>query len=148
MLYAYDDCTSLTGNPVCGDKVTTMYAAYSNCHNLTGSPVCGPNVTTVNNAYYNCPNLSSNGYFYSNKVTSVLNCFAGRDMNNRLNLYVPANSTTLTTCLSTSNSTSLTGTKITWTNDMSINGCHYNTSSNIYIYPVNNVAQAYKDNEK
>jgi hypothetical protein len=146
MLYAYDDCTSLTGNPVCGDKVTTMYAAYSNCHNLTGSPVCGPNVTTVNNAYYNCPNLSSNGYFYSNKITDVGNCFGEKNTSKRLNLYVPANSTTLTTCLY-SNFKSLVGASITWTNDTA-NNRYYNTAQNIYIYPVDNVAQVYEVNEK
>jgi hypothetical protein len=98
-------------------------------------------------AYFGCTNLSSNGYFYSNKITNVRNCFHGRNTSKRLNLYVPTSSTTLTTCLSTTSSTSLTGTNIAWTNDTA-NNRYYNTAQNIYIYPVANVEQAYKNNEK
>jgi hypothetical protein len=124
-----------------------MRRTYSECRNLTGAPVCGENVTDMVYTYYNCINLSSNGYFYSNKVSNVCGCFAERNAGRRLNLYVPANSTTLTTCLSTSSSTSLTETDITWTNDTA-NNRYYNTTHNIYIYPVANVEQVYKDNEK
>jgi hypothetical protein len=142
---SYLYCINLTGPPVCGPNVTNMYMAYHNCINLTGSPVCGPNVTNMVNAYCGCKNLSSNGYFYSNKITNVYNCFASRDTSKILNLYVPLNSTTLTTCLNTSASYSLTGTSISWTNDTA-NNRHYNTAQNIYIYPVANVEQAYRNN--
>ena len=146
MYYTYNYCNKLTGNPVCGDNVTNMYGAYSYCSNLTGSPVCGPNVTNMVMTYANCTKLSSNGYFYSNKVTNVCNCFGGRSNDKRLNLYVPIDGTTLTTCLKTGVSKSLTGASITWINDTA-NNRYYNTAQNIYIYPVSNVKQAYKENE-
>lgn len=139
--------SGVTGQPVCGPNVTNMHSAYYYCTDLTGSPICGPNVTNMYETYYSCTNLSSNGYFYSNKVTNVYSCFGGRNTNKRLNLYVPANSTTLNSCLRNTASTSLTGTSITWTNSVAANGYHYNATRNIYIYPVANVEQAYKDNE-
>ena len=147
MTETYYECTNLTGNPVCGDNVIAMDWTYYNCYNLTGVPVCGYNVNSMFQTYYNCRNLSSNAYFYSNKITYAVECFGERNTDKRLNLYVPENSTTLTTCLCDSSSSSLTGTDITWTNDMSTNRCYYNTAQNIYIYPVANVEQTYKDNE-
>jgi hypothetical protein len=147
MAYAYTNCYNLTGSPACGDNVTNMHSTYNECRNLTGSPVCGPNVIIMNKTYYNCRNLGSNGYFYSNRVSDIYSCFGERNTNTRLNLYVPANSTTLTTCLNTDSTTSLTGTSITWTNSVAANGYYYNATRNIYIYPVANVEQAYKDNE-
>jgi hypothetical protein len=93
------------------------------------------------NTYTNCRNLTGNGYFYSPKVSSITNCFYGRNTNNQLSLYVPSNSTTLTTCLFNSTS-SMVGNTITWTDDTAANGCYYNTAYNIYIYPVANVAEA------
>ena len=147
MSSTYYYCNKLTGSPVCGRSVTNMSNTYYNCSNLTGSPVCGPNVTNMHQAYYNCPNLSSNAYFYSNKITNVRNCFHGRNTNKGLNLYVPANSTTLNACLSNGSSKSLTGTSITWTNDTA-NNCYYSKAQNIYICPVANVEQVYKNNEK
>jgi hypothetical protein len=36
----------------------------------------------------------------------------------------------------------MVGKYITWTDDTATNGCYYNTSYNIYIYPVANVAEA------
>ena len=118
-----------------------MHFTYANCYNLTGSPVCGESVTTMSGTYINCYNLSSNGYLYSNKVTNMRGCFNGRNTSKYLNLYVPANSTTLNTALTTS-STSMVWQTITWTNDMPTNGCYYNTAHNIYIYPVDDVAAA------
>jgi hypothetical protein len=38
-----------------------------------------------------------------------------------------------------SNYYSIVGSPITWTDDFATNGCYYNTSYNIYIYPVANV---------
>ena len=144
---SYLYCVSLTGPPVCAPNATNMYQAYYNCISLTGSPICGPNVINMSEAYHGCKNLSSNGYFCSNKVTNVRNCFGARNTSNRLNLYVPANSTTLTTCLY-NNSHSLAGVSTTWINNVATNGYYFNTTQNIYIYPVANVEQAYKDNEK
>jgi hypothetical protein len=149
MEYAYYNCQNLTGSPVCGPNVTDMYCTYCECKNLTGSPVCGPNVTNMYQAYGNCTNIGPNGYFYSNKVNTVNFCFSGRNVNSRLNLYVPSTGynyshNTYKSCLRTVNGSTLIGDVITWTND---NNCHYNTAYNIYIYPVANVREAYIENE-
>jgi YHS domain-containing protein len=141
MASTYNHCTNLTGSPVCGNKVTTMSFTYNNCTNLTGSPVCGENVTIMTNAYSNCYNLAGNAYFYSNLVSAVSDCFAGRNISNRLNIYVHSGSTTYNTLMRT-NISSLIGQNITWTDDFATNGCYYNATANIYIYPVANVAEA------
>jgi hypothetical protein len=93
------------------------------------------------NTYAHCYNLTGNGYFYSSKANAITNCFYGRNTSNKLSLYVPSGSTTLTTCL-INNTKSMVGQKITWTDDIATNGCYYNTAYNIYIYPVANVAEA------
>ena len=141
MMNAYDSCYNLTGSPVCGNNVTDMSSTYAKCSNLTGSPICGDNVTNMLSAYKNCYNLASNAYFYSNQITNVMNCFYGWPNTKYLNLYIPVNSTSLTTAL-ISNTYSMVGAEITWTDDVATNGCYYNIQYNIYIYPVENVAAA------
>ena len=137
----YQNCNNLTGSPVCGNNVTDMFGTYVNCYNLTGSPACGSNVTTMYGTYMNCTNIAGNGYFYSSKIYNMASCFYGRNTSNQLSLYVPSSSNTLTTCL-ISSTKSMVGQSITWANDLAANGCYYNTSYNIYIYPVDNVAEA------
>ena len=144
MGYVYSDCINLTGSPVCGNNVCIMQKTYYNCTNLTGSPVCGPNVTDMNSAYRGCPNIQGNSYFYSPNISSIGRCFDGRNTSNMLNIYVQKNSTTMNTCL-TNDDQSLIWAPIEWTND-SANNRYYNTSANIYIYPVANVYQAKVDN--
>jgi hypothetical protein len=173
MYGAYSDCSNLTGSPVCGDNVTNMAYAYYNCQNLTGSPVCGANVNTMNYTYYNCknltgvaivgPNVTSMGYtysevkgltdiyIYSNKLSTMYKCVGNKDNSLRMNIYVPktgpnSSNNTIARCLY-NNTSSIVGSTITWTNDMTTNGCHYNTTYNIYIYPVDNVQNAYNENE-
>ena len=138
MANTYYYCSNLTGSPVCGNNVTNMANTYFGCSNLTGSPVCGENVTNMYNTYYNCKNLSGNGYFYSANINNARNCFRGKNNSKRLNIYVPSDSTTLTTMLY-STTYSLVGAAITWTNE---GAYHYNTAYNLYIYPVANVAAA------
>ena len=58
-----------------------------------------------------------------------------------LNIYVHDGSTSLTT-LKCTNTYSLVGATITWTDDTATNGCYYNATQNIYIYPVANVEAA------
>jgi len=96
--------------------------------------------------YNGCTNLYGNSYFYSNQVSNAFRCFDGRNIFNILNIYAPANSTTMTTLLR-DDSKSIVGTAITWTDDMNTNGCYYNTMYNIYIYPVANVAATRLENE-
>lgn len=141
MYGTYSNCNKLTGSPVCGSNVTDMGYTYSSCYNLTGSPVCGDNVIHMYRTYENCYNLSGNSYFYSPQVANVGYCFYNRNTSSKLSLYVPSNSTTLTTCL-INNDYSMVGKNITWTDDITTNGCYYNTEYNIYIYPVANVAEA------
>jgi hypothetical protein len=98
----------------------------------------------MRNTYMNCINLiSGNHYWYSNNVSNVQNCFYGKNNSRRYNIYIPANSVTLNTCL-IKNTKSLVGATITWTKASSY---YYNTTRNIYIYPVANVAAAYEANE-
>jgi hypothetical protein len=73
-------------------------------------------------------------------------CFYGRNIANRLNLYVHTNSITLNTALCT-NSDSMMAQTVTWTNDIATNGCYYSSTYNIYIYPVADVEQARLENE-
>ena len=141
MSYAYYHCFNLIGSPVCGENVTNMRYVYSSCSNLTGNPVCGENVTNMSYAYFGCSNLASNGYFYSNNISNMHKCFGNWPNTKYLNLYLPANSTSLTTAL-TNNTSSFVGADITWTDDLATNNCYYNTQYNIYIYPVENVAAA------
>ena len=146
MTSTYYNCCNLTGSPVCSNNVIDMSEAYRNCYNLTGSPVCGNNVTNMYGAYYGCSNLTSNGYFYSNNISNMESCFGNRNTSTYLNLYLPSNSTSLTTAL-INNTFSLVGMEITWTDDTATNNCYYNTQYNIYIYPVENVAAARAANE-
>lgn len=138
MADAYDNCTRLSGSPVCGRNVINMSSAYSKCSLLTGLPVCGNNVKDVSYAYSHCNSIGKNGYFYSSVVNNARYCFGAKNNSRRLNLYVPANSTTNTT-VHYNNVYSLVGANIAWTTNST---CSYNTKYNIYIYPVANVAAA------
>ena len=68
-------------------------------------------------------------------------CFQNCNFKAPFNLYVPAKSNTLNTCLDTSQYGALVSDGVTWTNDTT-NNRYYNTKHNIYIYPVANVAAA------
>lgn len=138
MSYAYYDCRNLTGSPVCGSNVTNMSNAYINCLNLTGSPICGSNVTNMYGTYYNCRNLTGNAYFYSSSVDDACACFSNKNNSVRLNIYVLSGTQT-NNVVHYNQWNSLVGKTITWTNA----GTHqYNTTYNIYIYPVTNVSAA------
>ena len=171
MAYAYQYCYNLTGSPACGNKAIDFEYAYRNCYALTGSVyinryntsidmrstfdtcigLTGPvyigttnNTVYLYNAFKNCISLTGNFYLDSNDA-EVSNCFAGKDNSTMLNVYVPASSSTFVNCIRNDYYT-LTGTTITWTNDTTYNR-YYNTAYNIYIYPVDNVKQAYRENE-
>ena len=137
---AYELCQSMTGSPVCGDKVVNMSNAYRSCYNITGTAIAGPNVTDMDGTFYDCVNISSESFVISNKVTSAVQCFYGKDNSRLLNIYVPVNSITLDTFLNTDVNTSIIGSAITWSNN---SDCYYNTKHNIYIYPVANVREMY-----
>lgn len=84
---------------------------------------------------------TGNIYIYSPNVTNMTNCFY-RSSYQRINIYVPAGSTTNKTIHYTNNS-SIIGATITWTNSGSY---QYNSIRKIYIYPVANVDEARKNN--
>jgi hypothetical protein len=65
-------------------------------------------------------------------------CFKGRNSSNMLNIYVHAGTTT-NTRVHYANFLSIIGSNITWTN---AENYQYNTTYNIYIYPVANVDAA------
>ena len=139
MSNAYTMCSNLT-TAVCGPNVVDMYSAYSQCGRLT-TAVCGPKVNNMSSAYSSCSKIQGNAYFYSNLVSNVRSCFRGRSTENRLNIYVTANSKTNSTLTYYSNSISLVGKNVAWTVDTA-NSCKYNTAQNIYIYYVANVEEA------
>jgi hypothetical protein len=151
MRQSFYNCRNLTKAPMCGNNVTTMDQAFFSCSNLKVPATIGFNVTTSWMTYCNCYNIGANAYFFSHKVNNAQSCFGLRDTSKRLNIYVPqqgysSSYNTLGTCLYT-NDSSLIGQNITWTNDITTNGCYYNTAQNIYIYPVDNSYQSYKENE-
>ena len=142
MYSSYYGCNGLNGQPTCGNNVINMAWGYYNCTNLTGTPACGNNVEDMTYTYYGCYNLKGNAYFYSPSVSSMHSCFYGRNTSNKLNIYVKSGSVTNTTIHYT-NTSSLVGANITWTNSGSY---QYNSYYNIYIYPVTNVAAARANN--
>jgi hypothetical protein len=85
---------------------------------------------------YNCKNISGHVFIYSNKITAAGSSFYNRNNSQMLNIYVPTTGSTLASCINTT-STITTGSNgtVTWTNDMDVTGCYYNTYYNIYIYP-------------
>ena len=147
MFNTYQFCENLTGHPVCGDNVTSMYCAYRGCKNIkvTGPIIIGPNVTNIGAAFMDCPDIKGDMYIYSNKVNSAYVAFCNRT-SARLNIYVPNTGNTISTLLNTTYY--ITTYSTTWTNDMSTNGCYYSSAYNIYIYPVSNVAAVKEKNEK
>ena len=133
MAYAYRNCSNLT-TAVCGLNVTNMSHTYSNCPKLTIA-ICGPNVTYMNNTYQSCRNVQGNMYVYSNVVNHWKGCFSGRNTSNRLNIYMHNNSTSLNEAINSASK--ITGANTTtWTQ---VENYYYNTTYNIYIYPVSNV---------
>jgi len=139
----YEYCTNLT-TAVCGDKVTDMKWTYVGCENLA-TAVCGPSVVNAYSTYWNATNIRGNAYFYSPNITNAVGLFGGnRNTANRLNVYIPTNSTTLNH-FQKSDTTSIVEAIITWSNNTA-NNCFYNTQYNIYIYPVENIAAAKEAN--
>ena len=149
MYQAYAYCSNLTGRPVIGNTVEIMTQAYYNCFNLTGAPICGKNIVAMSQAFANCYNLQGNMYLFSNFVEQADSVFKGRNTANRLNIYynVGASSYSITTTHHTLRNAPLTGKTISWTDDRSANGCYYNAKENIYLYPMVNIKEIYKENE-
>jgi hypothetical protein len=118
-----------------------MAGTYTGCTSLTKA-ACGPNVTTFSNVYNNCKNIQGNFYCYSPEISYAFGCFRGRgkDTSSRLNIYIPVNSTTETS-MRISDARSILAASVTWANDTA-NNCFYNSSYNIYIYPVEDVTAA------
>ena len=140
----YGNCYNLSGDPVCGNNVTTMAYAYYRCYNLTGPAIAGNKVTNMWNAYFLCNKLGPSAYIFSNNVTNAAGSFSGRNSYaNMINIYVHKNSTTLNTFL-INNNQSIAETSVTWANSVSYYTCSY---INVRIYPVDNVAQVYRENE-
>ena len=132
MSLTYCDCRNLTGSPVCSNNVTNMSYTYYGCRNLTGSPVCGNNVTDMSYTYYGCYNLNAGTfYFRAKNIANFRNCFYGKNNSRRYNIHVPTGSNTLNRIYNTTNTYSIVGQTITWTND---GKNFYNTKYNIYIY--------------
>lgn len=165
MSSTYYECARLTGPPVCGNNVINMIGTQCCVLDLKPPYIVGPSVLYADSAQKGgsspsiCEiedgrfpiismtttysNLYGNAYIYSSVVESAQNCFGYRNANNMLNIYVPANSTSLTTFLNTTNS--IVENSCEWINDIT-NNRYYNTQYNIYIYSVENVAAAREAN--
>ena len=158
MWYTYQGCTNITGAGACGNRVKEMYKAYEGCTNLTGPAIVGENVSTIVNAYRDCVNLAGNAYIYSPNIhiNSMSNCFEGRNLSSRLNIYIPANTNTADSFRYNSyqeyenanGSGTTTGlyvmhivNEVYWTINSAAN-YYYSPKHNIYVYPVENVAAA------
>ena len=140
---AFNNCTNLT-SAVCTEETITMGSTYYNCTNLTEA-VCGSKVSNISNCYARCINIKGDAYFYSKDIYNAYRCFYGRNTSNRLNIYIPEVGNSVTTLTDSVSTNSLTGNEISWTWNTD---CCYNTKENIYIYPVENVDETKKDNER
>ena len=137
MAYSYWGCTNLKNSFVCGNKVTDMSFAYYNCNNrIKSPPVCGASVKNMYYAYgETAANMSGNAYFYSSQVNNATLCLRNKSNSYRLNIYVPANSTTLSTIIR--NTTNFCGPS---TNFTKTNSYYRSSRYNVYLYPVDDVA--------
>lgn len=145
MDYSYCHCNNLVGDPVCGQNVITMNGTYYGCTNLNGCATCGPNVIHMSSTYTNCVNLAENAYFHSPNIEYVGGCFAGKDKSKRLNIYVPADSVTLSSCISEDYAFSLVSQQMIWAYNQNEN-YYVNDLYNIRVYPINNITQKRIDN--
>lgn len=143
MAYAYYRCGKVNGGTV-GNNVIDMAYVFYNCSNFSQVPIVGSNVVNMAYAYYNCfHSKTGNIYIYSPNVTNMINCIY-RASPHRINIYVPAGSTTNKTIHNANKfDASLDGWSITWTKNST---CSYSTIRNIYIYPVADVDAARKKN--
>lgn len=130
MSHAYYSCSALTGTAACGAKVTDMSYAYYNCINITNTGNIGANVTNMSHAFYGCNKFTNsiNVYVYSPDVTNAVNCFYGKYASRYINVYVPANSTTLNTFIKNTAAESIYGKAVKWYHNSS-NKCYYNTTN-------------------
>ena len=145
MMEAYYNCSNIKNSPSYGPNVVDMSSAFVNCTNLTGYATVGNSAVNLYNTFYGCKNLKSNAYIFSEHVQNAKQCFGGRNSLKRLNLYVPDNSITRATVLSQTIN-SVLGFGMSYTYD-SLNNFYYNTTQNIYVYPVDNVVQTRLDND-
>jgi hypothetical protein len=119
--------------------VTNLHNTFKNCANIGGKVRVGTGVTFMNNCFANCTSENfKNIYVLSNKISGANGAFYNVANTTRHNIFIPNTGTTMTRFLY-SNSYSIAARAITWTNDMTNNGCHYNTQYNLYIYPMDYV---------
>ena len=135
MAYAYYNCRKINGVAPCSyNNITNLAYAFYYCINITNTGNIGANVTNMSHAFYCCNKFSNsiNVYVYSPNVTNALNCFYGKYSNRYINLYVPANSTTLNTFLKNTAAESIYGKAVTWNHNAS-NKCYYNTTNGFRV---------------
>lgn len=158
MYHTYGDCTNLT-TAVCGINTQYMNYTYIRCYNLK-EVAYSPKAWEMEGTYKYCTNLETaclyeqaynvkntfegcisltKCFVLSTRLNNVHRCFADTNTSKRLDIYVTKNTTSSNKLLNTSSSYSITGSTMTWTNDVVTNGCYYNTAYNIYIYPVADV---------
>ena len=131
LAYTFCDCNKFNQPVIIPDSVTTMCETFRNCRNLNVPMSIGAGVTNLSGAFKNCSNFGSNVTVLSSGVTNIKNMFYGKNNSKRVNVFVPAGSTTNTTFNNVAPMFNVSS--VTMTNDTA-NNCRYNTARNIYVY--------------
>lgn len=131
MYMAFNGCWIFNQPVTIPNSVSNMCYAFSNCYNLRGPVTIGSGATNLGYTFTYCNNISDITIL-STKVTNVRSLVQNKWNNVRLNITVPAGSTTNTT-IARNDATSVTGAIMYWTTDAA-NNCIYDSSRNIYIY--------------
>lgn len=128
----FNGCTLFNQPISIPNGVTDARNMCINCTSLNQPVVIGAGVTNAVMMLYNCKNMSGDITVYARNLSNVVSFLYGKNNSKRINIYIPAGSTTETRMRYT-NTYSIVGKALAWTNDVS-NNCFYNASYNIYIY--------------
>lgn len=122
-----------------------MSSIFYGCTNISTpvTAIIGENIRYISEAYYGCSNMTGNFYIYSNNISSISNCFFGRSVNTRLNIFIPKNTVTYDTF--SSSKSYLFNSWSSWNNSTD-NTYWYNNDFNAYIYPVDDIAATREEN--
>lgn len=104
---------------------------FANCRKFNKPITIPVGVCNISNMFLNALNMASNVTILSTTVNNVVNMFSGAARTCRINVIVPAGSTTNTTFFKANSYPGLMGTSFTWTKT---NTYAYNSTYNIYLY--------------
>ena len=146
---AYYSCPNVSGTSSFGERVEDIRFSYYGGTNLSLPAIIPANVTLINGCFKGCNFPSGNFYFYSNKIEGCYNFFNKvKKSATRHNFYYLAETTTAKTIEKNGEDFGIVGGETVTYTDVADGvyangkvriGCKYNTSYNIYLYPVNTV---------